>query len=211
MKISEEELLKRIDAIKSTKEKEKMPNGVNKKKGYAPYKHLKGIGGGGPPKKPINWEQFEKLCALQCTKSEICSMLDVSHTCLNDRVLDYYKEEYPIVHLKFAEQGKCSLRRNQFVLSQKNAQMGIFLGKNWLGQKDQDRLLELRRAELEYATAAIKHAERPIHSEQPNENLSTIEKTTDSLFGVDGADQYLARGSEKWKNVLVNPEVDQTS
>ena len=40
----------------------------------------------------------------------------------------------------FAKNGymalKIKLRRNQFKLSEKNAAMAIFLGKNYLGQKD---------------------------------------------------------------------------
>ncbi len=82
--------------------------------------------------------------------------------------------------------------------------MGIFLGKNWLHQVDRDKENELRRAELEYATAAINHAERPI------ENLSSIQKTAASLSGVDGADQRLARGCEVRQDLLVNPETDKT-
>ena len=31
----------------------------------------------GAPEKPINWELFEQLCGLQCTESEMASMLKV--------------------------------------------------------------------------------------------------------------------------------------
>ena len=90
----------------------------------------------GRPEKPIDWTQFEQLCALQCTQSEICSFLKIHVETLLFRVRKHYSEDYPEVFKKYSESGKCSLRRNQFVLSKKNAGMAIWLGKIWLGQKD---------------------------------------------------------------------------
>lgn len=40
------------------------------------------------------------------------------------------------VYQKENAKGKMSLRRNQFKLSEKSAAMAIFLGKNYLGQRD---------------------------------------------------------------------------
>lgn len=90
----------------------------------------------GRPRKPINWEEFEKLCALQCTQEEMASFFNVHADTLSDRAKEYYGEAYSIIYKQFAEAGKCSLRRNQFVLCKKNATMCIWLGKQWLGQKD---------------------------------------------------------------------------
>lgn len=91
----------------------------------------------GPPKKPIDWDEFEKLCALQCTQSEIASFLKVHPNTLSDRVKEKYPgEDYSTVYKKFSESGKCSLRRNQFVMSKKNASMAIWLGKQWLEQRE---------------------------------------------------------------------------
>ena len=90
----------------------------------------------GRPQKPIDWTQFEQLCELQCTQSEIASFLKVHPNTLSDRVLEHYGEDYSTTYKKYAECGKCSLRRHQFVLSKKNASMAIWLGKQWLGQKD---------------------------------------------------------------------------
>jgi len=90
----------------------------------------------GRSKKEIDWEEFEKLCALQCTQSEIASFLKIHPNTLSDRVIDKYEEDYSTVYKKYSETGKCSLRRHQFVLSKKNAAMAIWLGKQWLGQKD---------------------------------------------------------------------------
>lgn len=90
----------------------------------------------GRPEKHINWDLFESLCGLQCTQSEIASTLKINVDTLSDRAKKNYKMPYSDVYKKFSESGKCSLRRNQFVLSKKNASMAIFLGKVWLGQKD---------------------------------------------------------------------------
>jgi len=95
------------------------------------------------PEKEIDWSLFEKLCELQCTQPEIASYLGISDDTLRSRAKKQYElEDYSDVYKKFSESGKCSLRRNQFVLSKKNAAMAIWLGKQWLGQKDQSKEAE---------------------------------------------------------------------
>ena len=87
--------------------------------------------------KPIDKEQFENLCAMQCTLMEMCDWFGVCH----DTLEDWCKREYDGKNFSevFEEKrgkGKISLRRAQFMLAQKNAAMAIFLGKNYLDQKD---------------------------------------------------------------------------
>jgi len=101
----------------------------------------------GPPPKPIDWELFEQLCGIQCTQPEIASMLKVSDDTLRKKVLDNYGEKYSEIYKRFSESGKCSLRRNQFVLSKTNAAMAIWLGKQYLGQKEPDPPVILVRQE----------------------------------------------------------------
>ena len=93
-------------------------------------------GQAGRPAKEIDWEYFRDLCELQCTQSEIASYLRIHVDTLRDRVLAEFDEDYSTIYKKFSEAGKCSLRRNQFVLSKTNAAMAIWLGKQWLGQRD---------------------------------------------------------------------------
>ena len=93
----------------------------------------------GRPKKIVNWEQFEQFCGLQCTSEEIASCLHISKDTLYDKVQEHYGESFSTVFKKFSEHGKTSLRRNQFVLSRKNASMAIWLGKQMLGQRDPDK------------------------------------------------------------------------
>lgn len=90
----------------------------------------------GRPEKPIDWEQFEQLCAMQCTTSEIASVLKVCEDTLYERVLLKYGEHFSVIYKRYSENGKASLRRNQYLLSKKNAAMAIWLGKHWLGQVD---------------------------------------------------------------------------
>ena len=84
----------------------------------------------------IDKKQFENLCGIQCTKEEICSVLDVSEKTLNSWCNSTYGENFSLVFDKKREYGKSSLRRNQWKLAEKNSAMAIFLGKQYLGQKD---------------------------------------------------------------------------
>lgn len=90
----------------------------------------------GRPKKEISKEQFESLCGLQCTKEEIAFFF----RCSNDTIERFCKDNYSLnfadTYKKYSSTGKISLRRAQFKLAQTNASMAIFLGKQYLGQKD---------------------------------------------------------------------------
>lgn len=90
----------------------------------------------GRPQKEINWSLFEELCSLQCTQSEIASVLKVHPNTLSDRVHDKYQEDYSTTYKKYSEGGKTSVRRYQFKMAQKSCAMAIWLGKQWLGQTD---------------------------------------------------------------------------
>ncbi len=106
----------------------------------------KGIG---RPEKDIDWDMFEQLCGIHCTSSEIASFLKVHQDTLRDRAIEHYgEEEYSIIYKKFQENGKCSLRRNQFVMSKSNASMAIWLGKQYLGQRDHEQTAEFSPQQL---------------------------------------------------------------
>lgn len=91
----------------------------------------------GRPIKEIDWNMFEQLCGIHCTTSEISSFLKIHDDTLRVRALKYYGgEDYSAIYKRFQESGKCSLRRNQFAMSKSNATMAIWLGKQYLGQKD---------------------------------------------------------------------------
>ena len=96
------------------------------------------------PKKEIDYEAVEKLANIQCTQEEIASFLNVSVRTLQR------DEEFCRVYKKGQETGKMSLRRIQYKLAEKNTSMAIFLGKQYLGQRDiveQDNSKELSKVE----------------------------------------------------------------
>lgn len=96
-------------------------------------------GTGGRPKIEVNKDTVDKLCEIQCTQDEICNVLGVSMTVLHDRIREWTNDK-SMTFVKYfkqkADSGKVSLRRRQWNLSIKNVAMAIFLGKQYLGQKD---------------------------------------------------------------------------
>ena len=90
----------------------------------------------GRPKLTIDAKQFEAMCGIQCTKEEICNVLNVSDSTLSRWCKTEYDLTFEEVYKKKSAVGLMSLRRLQFKLAQKNSAMAIFLGKQYLGQKD---------------------------------------------------------------------------
>ena len=89
------------------------------------------------PRKEIDQKIFENLCGLQCTEEEIASAFDCSVDTVGRWCRRTYKESFADVFKKKSAGGKISLRRAQFRLAETNATMAIFLGKQYLGQRDQ--------------------------------------------------------------------------
>lgn len=90
----------------------------------------------GRPKLIIDSKQFEAMCGIQCTKEEICNVLNVSDSTLSRWCKSEYDLTFEEIYKKKSDVGKMSLRRLQFKIAQKNASMAIFLGKQYLGQRD---------------------------------------------------------------------------
>lgn len=84
----------------------------------------------GRPKKEIDYEVVEKLASIQCTQEEIANFLNLSVRTLQR------DEEFCRLYKKGQDNGKMSLRRTQFKLAEKNPSMAIWLGKQYLGQRD---------------------------------------------------------------------------
>ena len=85
----------------------------------------------GRPKKEIDYTAVEKLASIQCTQEEIANFLGISVRTLQR------DEEFCRLYKKGMDNGKMSLRRTQFKIAEKgNASMAIFLGKQYLGQRD---------------------------------------------------------------------------
>lgn len=97
---------------------------------------VSGVGKRGRPNAEIEISEFEKLCELQCTKEEICGWFGISDKTLDSWCKRTYKENFSVVFRQKRGKGKISLRRSQWRLAEKNANMAIWLGKQYLDQKD---------------------------------------------------------------------------
>lgn len=96
------------------------------------------------PRKEIDKTDFEGLLAIQCTLEEVTAFFDHKlNGCSQDTIERWckrtYGESFAEISKKKREIGKISLRRMQFKHAEKNPSMAIFLGKNYLGQRDQPK------------------------------------------------------------------------
>ncbi len=94
----------------------------------------------GRPKKEIDPSIFEELCNIQCTLSEIAGVFRCSEDTIQNWCKSYYGDTFSVVYKKYSEDGKSSLRRYQMELAKTNATMAIWLGKQYLGQKDRQEI-----------------------------------------------------------------------
>lgn len=91
--------------------------------------------GEGRPAIVIPYEQVRKLARLQCTQQEIADTLDISVDTLqrDERAMELYR--------RGMNHGRISVRRAQYrAMLQGNQTMLVWLGKQYLGQKDSHEL-----------------------------------------------------------------------
>lgn len=82
----------------------------------------------------IDLEQLEKLCAMQCTHAEIAGFFQVSERTIEKRSKEPETAE---VMARGRSKGRISIRRAQMrLLEGGNATMAVWLGKQYLGQRD---------------------------------------------------------------------------
>jgi hypothetical protein len=85
----------------------------------------------------IDWDTVDKLCIIQCTGEEIASVLNIDYETLERACKREKLTKFADYIRKKKEGGKASLRRRQWKLTEAgNATMCIWLGKQYLGQKD---------------------------------------------------------------------------
>lgn len=84
----------------------------------------------------ISQSTFESLCAIQCTREEIAGVLNVSDSTLYRWCKETYGTDFDTIFRQKKENGKASLRRNQWKMAEKNPTMAIWLGKQYLKQTD---------------------------------------------------------------------------
>ena len=91
----------------------------------------------GRPRKEIKQTDFEGLCALQCTRPEMCEFFHVSDKVLDKWCKETYNMSFSAIFSIKRGAGKISLRRNIFNMSRNSPAVAIFLAKNYLGMRDQ--------------------------------------------------------------------------
>lgn len=89
------------------------------------------------PRIEINREHFESLCGIQCTLEEISSFFKCSEDTIERWCKRELKMSFADAYKKYSAGGKISLRRWQFKMAEHNTSMAIWLGKQYLGQRDQ--------------------------------------------------------------------------
>lgn len=91
----------------------------------------------GPKVIEFNWQEFDKLCSMQCTATEIASWFDCSVDTVENRVKEAKGVKFSEYYKQKKELGFISLRRAQFQTALNgNVTMQIFLGKQYLAQVD---------------------------------------------------------------------------
>lgn len=110
----------------------------------------------GRPKIKIDKNLFEKFCKIQCTEQEIADFFNCSVDTINRWCLQEYKLTFADTFKKKSVDGKMSLRRNQFRMSENNPTMAIWLGKQYLGQSDNIKVENKELSKLDELLEGIK-------------------------------------------------------
>ena len=118
------------------------------------------------PKIKIDYNLVEKLANIQCTQEEIASFLDVSVRTLQR------DDEFCRIYKKGQDNGRMSLRRYQYKLAEKNTAMAIWLGKQYLGQRDK---VEYTDDNMKEINNSINNIADLINNPKPNRNEEDID------------------------------------
>ena len=107
-----------------------MADPLKKSRKSAPKKRRKA---NGRPAIKIDIDELGKLAGLQCTQADAAAWFGCSPDTIKRRLREAkYRDAWEMGLGK----GRVSLRRKQMNLADRNATMAIFLGKQYLGQKD---------------------------------------------------------------------------
>ena len=129
------------------------------------------VKGDTPAQDRTDKKQFENLCGLQCTLLEICDFFDVEDDTLNSWCKKTYGTTFSEVFKQKRGKGQISLRRMQWKLAEKNAAMAIFLGKQYLGQKDK---IEYTDDGMKSINENINNIANLLNNPKPNRNEKDV-------------------------------------
>lgn len=92
------------------------------------------------PRIEIDKEQFIGLCNIQCTLVEIAEWFKCSEDTIERWCKRELKMGFAEAYKRYSVGGKISLRRWQMKMAEHNCSMAIWLGKQYLGQKEQQEI-----------------------------------------------------------------------
>ena len=97
----------------------------------------------------IDLTQLEKLCTINCTKREVEAYFKCSRETIERRIKEHYDMDWTTFYEKYATDGKVSLRRKQLETALSgNPTMLIWLGKQYLNQKDKQELEQVSEIKI---------------------------------------------------------------
>src|SRR5579883_2212371 len=135
---------------------------------------------GGRPVTPIKWEEFDKLCMIQCTQEEVAFFFNCTVDTISNRVKKEKGMSFSEYFAIRRANRRISLRRAQYQLAQKKPAMSIWLGKQYLNQKD------ISRQELTGADGdAIKFSDEQMTDEEIDREVLRIFRER-GIMGVAG-------------------------
>ena len=98
----------------------------------------------GRPKKNLSkedWASVDYMCSIHCTGEEIAGVLRMDYDTLNRNCKEFKDMSISEYIKEHQNNGKMSLRRAQWKAAEGgNVSMLIWLGKQWLGQKEQTEI-----------------------------------------------------------------------
>lgn len=88
------------------------------------------------PPRYVDLKQVMYWMDLGASQEEIAGAQHISVDTLKRRLKEETGQTFAQLKEKSCGMAKIKLRNNQYKMSEKNASMGIWLGKQWLGQRD---------------------------------------------------------------------------
>ena len=113
--------------------------------------------------------------------SELSLLFDVSEDTIENWCKREFKEGFSDVFKTYSANGLISLRRHQFRLAEKSAAMAIFLGKNYLGQVDAQRIETKNDGSLADLIEGLKEPEVVLDVPGETESTAMIPAVVDAV------------------------------
>jgi len=140
----------------------------------------------------IDYEEVKRLCSIGCTQAEVASFLEISHDVLEKDIFEVHGIKWREYFKEHSNKFKVSLRRLQFRSAEgdydedgnkyrifPSIPMQIWLGKQFLGQKDRQEVEHNEKTNIplfEWADAEDVTNQKHL-DEKTNEEIDSYEDT----------------------------------